>query len=317
MYHDPMLTDFSPMLATKTELIVPKQDGRVSANMAENYIWEPKYDGIRAYAWKGELYSRQGNKITDRFPEIVVPRLDIVLDGEIVFFTDQGFYNPRSFTLCAKRTNKNYHLTYGDAYFVVFDQYNPKTEFARDTLDKRRSGLRRFMEGAELAMMGRTQNRSQQNLRLVDEFDEPGLDLLPIVKNLGYEGVMLKAKRSYYTPGKRSSQWLKYKFVQDGSFIVTGYDEGEGSLTGTVGALHLSVVDGSTIIDVGKVGTGMTLDERNHLLDTINLGEPFVVDVEYQEVGTQGKLRFPSYKGIRTDVQVTDCTKDQLTSKGR
>jgi ATP-dependent DNA ligase len=294
------MTDFSPMLATKCDKPL---------DTLLDQVWEPKLDGIRCFVHDGKLFTRQGNNVTEKFPDIVVPPLGVYLDGEIIFTNEDGHYDPNSFTKCQKRTRNNAHTTYGLARLVLFDFHNPFHGHTQDVLHTRRKNMRSWYEGRADRLC---------NVDMIDVFTDPDLDLLPILNSMGYEGVMIKAPRSYYTPGKRSKQWLKHKFLQDASFVVTGYEEGEGSLEGTVGALHLSLVKGSDIIDVGKVGTGMSVTERHHLLDTINLGEPFVVDVEFQEVSTQGKLRFPSYKGIRTDVSVTDCTYEQLdTSKGR
>ena len=89
------------MLATDTKTI-PKGD----------WVWETKYDGIRAKVHKCEtfveIFSRSGKNITERFPEIVKAALEIendyVIDGEIVIFDKKGISD---FNAISKRT----HLT--------------------------------------------------------------------------------------------------------------------------------------------------------------------------------------------------------------
>src|SRR5688572_25053329 len=76
--------------------------------------FEVKWDGYRTIAYGGpertELRSRRGNDVADRFPEVAAMRFerDVVLDGEIVAFDDEG--SPSFFLLGQRPAN-----------FIVFD----------------------------------------------------------------------------------------------------------------------------------------------------------------------------------------------------
>ncbi len=41
-------------------------------------------------------------------------------------------------------------------------------------------------------------------------------------------------------------------------------------------------------------------------------GEEFVVEAEYANFTADKRLRFPSYKGVRSDLSHTDCTLAQF-----
>jgi ATP-dependent DNA ligase len=84
-----MIGLIAPMLAT----LVPKPFHR------EGWVYEEKYDGVRALAYRrgdgSRLYSRNLKEITGEFPEITEAVTGLsdgpfVLDGEIVAFDHQG-----------------------------------------------------------------------------------------------------------------------------------------------------------------------------------------------------------------------------------
>lgn len=79
---------------------------------------------------------------------------------------------------------------------------------------------------------------------------------------------------------------------------------------------HQVPVHKGTWTPCGKVGTGMKGKDLDELMaalteSTAN-GEFLVVDVEYQELTSDGQLRFPSYRGIRMDVSYDQCGTSQL-----
>jgi ATP-dependent DNA ligase len=49
------------------------------------WVFEPKFDGVRAYIKGGRLYDRNDRDITERFPEFIgIESIDKTLDGEII-----------------------------------------------------------------------------------------------------------------------------------------------------------------------------------------------------------------------------------------
>ena len=112
------------------------------------------------------------------------------------------------------------------------------------------------------------------------------------VEGLGGEGVMLRRPGSRYVAG-RSDTLLKVKSFLDTEARVIGHQAGTGKHQGRVGALQVELPNGTRF----KVGTGMSDAERE---SPPALGE--IITVRYQELTDGGVPRFPSYIGVRTDI---------------
>jgi bifunctional non-homologous end joining protein LigD len=131
-------------------------------------------------------------------------------------------------------------------------------------------------------------------------------------RSAGHEGVIAKHLRGTYHEGNRSPDWVKVKRSMTLSCVVGGIEPGKGSRSSTFGALLLYLRDGADVIPVGKAGTGFNDADLDHLMTLLGKGDPFVVEVQCQEVTKDKKLRFPVYLGVRDDVDVLSCTTDQL-----
>ena len=127
------------------------------------------------------------------------------------------------------------------------------------------------------------------------------------------EGVIAKDLRAPYMPGKRSPAWIKFKVTHRVSCVPIGYVPGTGSRT-DFGAMLLAMLDPANngIIPVGRVGTGFREAEIAYLKNRLDQHETFVVEIECLNRTKSGQLRFPVYKGIRTDQTALDATIDQL-----
>jgi bifunctional non-homologous end joining protein LigD len=130
-------------------------------------------------------------------------------------------------------------------------------------------------------------------------------------RDLGMEGVIAKRAGSLYHPGRRSPDWIKFKALHRVSCVPTAYERGEGSRS-HFGAMHLAMVGPTGPVPVGRVGTGFTEREITDLKGRIDRGELFVVEIECLNVTKGGVLRFPVYKGVRSDLSPLDATIDQL-----
>jgi bifunctional non-homologous end joining protein LigD len=83
------------------------------------------------------------------------------------------------------------------------------------------------------------------------------------------EGIMAKRNDSIYSPGKRTSAWLKIKVRETHDCYVIGYTKGMGNRASTFGALQLAQTTPGGWVYRGKVGTGFdddTLKELTALL---------------------------------------------------
>jgi bifunctional non-homologous end joining protein LigD len=149
------------------------------------------------------------------------------------------------------------------------------------------------------------------------------------------------AKRlgSTYLPGERSRDWVKIKTKDDADVVIVGWSEGSGNRVGTIGSLVMALYDDGELRYVGQVGTGFTQDTLADTLGRLEeLGEGetsfgpetlrsatelrkvrwvpprLVAMVEYRQVTSAGRLRAPSFKGLRTDKRPDECTIDQLVT---
>jgi bifunctional non-homologous end joining protein LigD len=110
---------------------------------------------------------------------------------------------------------------------------------------------------------------------------------------------------------------------------VVGWQRGEGGRSGSLGSLLLAVPGRDGLGYVGKVGTGFNratlamLQERLARLarPTAPVVDPprqvaewvepvLVVDDEFTDWTPDGRLRHPSYKGIRDDVRPEDVVRE-------
>jgi DNA ligase D-like protein (predicted 3'-phosphoesterase) len=150
----------------------------------------------------------------------------------------------------------------------------------------------------------------------------------------GLEGIIAKKRDSLYVQG-RSDRWLKIKRVKTCDCTIPGYTKGRGSRAKTFGALLLGLYQDGKPIYIGKVGTGFSqsdLEDLIKLFEILETGKEtllgvdipeevtwlrpeLVCKVEYHSVTHEGKLRMPSFIGLRTDKAPKDCTLDQIIPK--
>jgi bifunctional non-homologous end joining protein LigD len=166
-----------------------------------------------------------------------------------------------------------------------------------------------------------------------------GTALFRAVAEQGMEGVVGKKLGSRYHPGDRTRSWLKFKTSFEIDVVVVGWSEGSGGRKGTVGSLAMGLYDEDRLHYAGQVGTGFTqhtlADTLRHLVDVGEGPVPFdaevlraapelrnvrwvppelVATVEHRQVTAAGRLRAPSFKGLRTDKRPDECTIDQLAA---
>jgi bifunctional non-homologous end joining protein LigD len=140
----------------------------------------------------------------------------------------------------------------------------------------------------------------------------------------GLEGVVAKRLDSPYRPGGRGPDWRKIKNIRTQSVVVGGWRPGAGRRAGGIGSLLLGVHDDTgRFVFAGHVGTGFTaaaLAELGQLV-TGRATSPFadvlprevtrdaqwvepllVGEVAYTEWTREGRLRHPSWQGLRHDI---------------
>lgn len=105
--------------------------------------------------------------------------------------------------------------------------------------------------------------------------------------------------------------WAKWKPMRTVDCVITGYTPGEGKYADQIGSILVSLnVDGQ-YVEIAAV-SGMTDTQRQYITgyQAALLGE--VVEVSYQLVGSQGRLRHPQFVRFREDKRPDECTMEQL-----
>lgn len=113
------------------------------------------------------------------------------------------------------------------------------------------------------------------------------------------EGVMIKRANGLYV-NKRSSSWLKAKFVKDADFIVTAIGQ-EGKTNAVLGLID---PDRGTVVEVGRASA---IGKANP-----QPGEVWTVRYLYCVDPRNPRLYQPRLMHRRTDKQLSECTIDQL-----
>ena len=296
---------YVPMLATLAEDI-PRGAG---------WIFEVKWDGYRAIAkvsgGEATLTSRNGNDLTARFPNVAkevakaVKTPDAVLDGEVCALDEAG----RSSFSAMQQGKPGTPLVY-----YVFDLLEVEGESLADLpLVERRKRLERLLD------------RRNRSVRLSEAFDD-GAALLEAAEQQGLEGIVAKRLDSRYTQGKRTRDWLKIKTHGEQEFVIAGFTKGTGRRASSFGSLVLGYYRGDELVYAGNVGTGFNSKEIEKLLDKLRpLKRPtspfpevpklpkvrkgdviwvepeLVCEVVFAEWTHDGRLRAPSYQGLRDD----------------
>lgn len=302
------------------------------------FVYEPKYDGIRAIVevvpGKDQaavrLWSRNGNEKTAQFPEIVDAvgkwgrKLSgpVVLDGEVTALDADG--KPTGFqrlqhrihvSVPGYRSNKTQlSADQQPAALIVFD-------LLRDDGDDLRA-LPLTERRARLEKLFTTHKPASKALRLTEQAVGSGERLMARARKEEWEGLIVKLARSPYRAGKRSPEWMKVKLVKHDEFVIGGWTAPQGTRA-HFGALILGARGESGALEyVGDVGTGFTGAELDRLIDLLKRIEtptcPFatkpkvkatahwvkpvlVAQVRYAEMTDERRLRHPSYLGLRDD----------------
>ena len=121
----------------------------------------------------------------------------------------------------------------------------------------------------------------------------------------GEEGIMINDWYGSYE-FKRTNNLLKVKKMQTLDLEIIDFEEGEGRLAGTLGAILVRYKNGNVV----KVGSGFSDQLRKEIWQnqTANLGE--IVEIQYFEETTNAdggeSLRFPIFKDFRHDKMEPD-----------
>jgi bifunctional non-homologous end joining protein LigD len=308
-------TRYAPMLATLGE-DVPRGAG---------WAFEVKWDGYRAMATvaggDATLTSRNSNDLTARFSTVAkevakaLKTPDCVVDGEVCALDESG----RSSFSAMQQGKPGTPLVY-----YAFDVLEIEGEPVIDLpFVERRKRLDKLLD------------KRNRTVRLSETFDD-GKALYEAAKQQRLEGIMAKRLDSRYFPGRRTRDWLKVKTHGEQEFVIAGYTKGTGRRASSFGSLVLGYFRGNELVYAGNVGTGFNSREIDKLLeklrplrrdtapfrevpkmpkvrrsDVIWVEPKLVCEVEFAEWTHDGRLRAPSYKGLREDKAAEDVRREK------
>ncbi len=303
-----------PMLATRG----------TSLPTGPEWWHEVKWDGIRvlveAAGGAVRLWSRNENDVTAAYPELSVLAglgQDVVLDGEVVALSGGV---PRFSALAERMHVRNARRA------EQLARTNPVVLVVFDLL---------ALDGEDLTSRPLAERR-----RRLDELSLPepacqvpatyddGQMLLAATEQQGLEGVVSKRRSSVYVPGRRSADWLKFPHRPTLSYVVGGWRL-ETDSASRLGAVLVGEPTTAGLSYRGRVGSGIAGRAGAVLLEVLEPlrtdRSPFcdevprvdasgttwvrpevVVEIAALGVTPGGRLRQPSYLGVREDLAPSD-----------
>lgn len=280
----------------------------------QQWAFEVKWDGYRIAVHiepKGvRILTRGGHDWTHRFPAIAAEAAQLgaataIIDGEAVVLDTQGRSDFSQ--LQQSLGGRGSKLNSGASVLMAFDLLY----FDGHDLTQTELSTRRHLLGGLIAP-GR-----ESAIRLSEEVEADGEQLLRIACEHGLEGIIAKDRNSTYRAG-RLGDWLKIKCIQSDSFAIVGWEQ-SAAARGHIGSLLLGAKKDGKIVYVGSVGTGIKDSEAwklRGIMDKLKatrapvaysgrrkditwLKPKLIAEIEYRAWTGDGKLRHASYKGLR------------------
>ena len=299
----------------------------------DNWVHETKFDGYRLLGFRAgqtvRLITRNGKDWTGSFPSLaralsVLDCDNAVLDMEAVVLDSHGKTDFQSLQNALGEDGDRRPII---AY--VFDLlYLDGEDLTKRPLLGRKEKLK--------ALLG-----TSKTLRYSDHIMGQGEQMFGEACKAGLEGIISKLTDAQYVPG-RGRSWLKIKCSLRQEFIIVGFSDprkGERAL----GALYLGYQQNGVLQYAGKVGTGFTMKSARELTDrltrissaqpvlsrteTVGLGagewgavhwvNPILLcEVSFTEWTADGRIRHPSFQGLREDKSASQVRKETPVAPG-
>ena len=288
------------------------------------WIHEQKFDGYRILADKDgkkvALMSRRFNDWTKQFPPVVdavaaLPCKRALIDGEVAALLPDGRTSFQALQNAFSGAATNL------AYFVFDLLALDGDDLTALPLIERKERLRKLV------------GKKRGIIRYSDHVEGSGREFFQLACKQGLEGIISKRRDSKYTGG-RGGAWLKTKCILRQEFVIGGYTDPEGART-HIGALLVGYHEDGKLVYAGKVGTGFTqklLVELKRQLEPLEARTcPFspepprawtgpgrhwvqprlVGEVAFSEWTADGRLRHPSFQGVRRDKRPADVIRER------
>jgi bifunctional non-homologous end joining protein LigD len=291
-----------------------------TAPSGADWVHEPKYDGYRigcrVERGRATLISRNGKDWTNAFPEIAdaaarLPVRTALLDGEVCVVLPDGRTSFQALQNLSREDR-------GRLVYFVFDLlFLDGRSLLREALDARKAALHGIIRGSRV--------------RFAEHLQGDGPAAFREACRLGLEGIVSKQRSQPYAGGKRVG-WVKTKCIQRQEFVIGGFTDPEGAREG-IGALLVGTYKDGALVFGGKVGTGFSTRVARDLRRRLNQLEvpdcPFtprpagwlgkhahwvrpelVAEATFTEWTDEGKIRHPSFQGLREDKSPADVVRE-------
>lgn len=288
----------------------------------DEWLHEQKFDGYRMLADKRgstvRLLSRRFKDWTASFPPIAdaiaaLSPARLVLDGEVCVLLPDGrtSFQALQNALSGQRAD----LVYYAFDLLVLDDESVMAL----PLEQRKKRLARLLP-------------KKGPLRYSDHVLGSGAAFFRAACENGLEGIISKRRDKPYLPG-RGTTWVKTKCLLRQELVIAGFTEPEGSRSG-FGSLLLGYYDRGALRYAGKVGTGFSMKLLKQVHEALAPTEidacPFdpvpdrastgprrhwvkptlVAEVAFSEWTADGRLRHPSFQGLRADKKPKDVVRE-------
>ncbi len=280
----------------------------------DNYIYELKLDGIRCVAYVEPksvvLQNKRYKNITEIYPELSdvckCVKKRVILDGELVVLTDgkPDFYALQKRSMMNNKFRIQLAAKKNPVQFVAYDILYFDGKDLTDKLQIDRKGIlsQAVTEG--------------HNLSVSRYIEKTGIAFFELAKKENLEGIVAKKKDGLYHIGKKTSDWIKIKVMEDEDLLILGYQPYDD---GTPKDLILGYYDENEVLQCrGKVFLGVSKEERAIILkfakkntvkkpwfdkykNVVWLKPQLVGTVQYMHETENGGMRQPVWKGMRED----------------
>jgi DNA ligase D-like protein (predicted ligase) len=289
---------------------------------SDEYLFEIKWDGIRALAFFGGGLGRlQGRKLTDsseRYPEILSGLRALegegILDGEIVVLDEGG--RPDFQRVLVRELTRREAQAKSRAHPVVYIAFDLLHHDGESLLHLPLVERRRRLS----ALLSKAPYPIVESSFVIGR----GKALFEEAKERGLEGIFAKRLESRYQPGERSGDWLKLKVRREVDAVLVGLVRERGGRR--VKSLVLGCPREGKLVWIGNAGSGIdqtTLKDLETVLDGLRAKPPpgfvaeapgeidwlaprLVVRVEYTGLTKEKRLRHPVFVGF-VDKRPEEC----------
>lgn len=296
-----LFTKLKPMLLYMGKEIIEDND----------WEYQIKWDGWRILLHKEgdriEAYTRTGNNITSKFPELQdvcksIKSYSAILDCEGVVLRN-GYSKFKDFAYRGRLTNKakiEEATKTHPVTFVAFDILFANKPLIKEPLIERKKHLAAAVEPSN-------------SIVITPSVEREGNYLFQFTKENNMEGIVGKRLSSTYQINQRSYDWLKFKHFKLTNMIIIGYKE--KPFTMLVGYYSES----GRIKAVASVEFGFKTEEKQAfreiskgIIKKVEKGiywlEPLLCcTIQYLERTENGMLRITSFKGFNFLIEPKSC----------